>query len=112
MAREFAIAFYRSKAWKAVRDAYMQKPVLTSKGECPPLCCERCFEAGEIVPAKVVHHIIHLNERNINNPAITVSFANLQRLCQDCHADVHAGNRAMRVSFDENGDVIRRVHGR
>ena len=111
MAREFAVAFYHSKAWKRTRDAYMQRPVLTSKGQCPPLCCERCFEAGELVPAKVVHHITHLNEANINNPEISLAFSNLQRLCQDCHADVHAPQHELRVSFDENGNVIRKVHG-
>ena len=68
--------------------------------------CERCFENGELVPAKVVHHRIHLTPQNINDPHVTLSYDNMQRLCQECHASVHSGQRKPRVTFDENGKLI------
>lgn len=108
MAREFAKAFYHSSAWRRNQAAYMRRAVETPFGTVPPYMCERCYEQGRLVPAKVVHHKVHLNPNNITNPEITLSFNNFMRLCQDCHAAVHSGTEAPRCSFDEHGNVIRR----
>lgn len=86
----------------------MRLPIDSPWGIIPPLMCERCYEAGKLVPAKVVHHKVHLSPQNINDPNITLSFDNFQRLCQDCHAAVHSGQEPMRMSFDEHGNVVRR----
>ena len=107
MSQDWATPFYHSHAWLHNRAAYMRKPVDTPYGTVPPGLCERCFERGEVVPAKVVHHIVHLTPENISDPHVTLSFDNFQRLCQDCHAVVH-GNAmdSGRVTFDENGNVV------
>jgi len=107
MARDFAKSFYKSSAWLRNRKLYMQQPVDTPFGIVPPYMCERCYANGELVPAKVVHHVTHLSPQNINDPNVTLSFANFQRLCQDCHAIVHSGQEPTRAVFDASGNVIR-----
>lgn len=108
MSREFATAFYHSPAWLHNRKAYMEMPIDTAFGIVPPGMCERCYERGDLVPAKVVHHKIHLSTQNINDPKVTLGFDNFMRLCQDCHAAVHKGYDPPRVAFDEHGNVVRR----
>lgn len=108
MARDFAIDFYRSPAWRHNRKAYMERVIDTPFGLVPPMMCERCFANGKLVPAKVVHHVIHLNPENINDPNITLSYDNFQRLCQDCHAAVHTGYERPRYTFDEDGNLVNR----
>lgn len=107
MSREFARAFYHSKAWKNTRDAYMR----AGRGLCEP-----CLAAGRYVQAEIVHHKIHLTPDNVDNPEITLNADNLERVCRDCHAKRHQDDdgeqeRALRVSFSSNGDVIRRENG-
>ena len=106
VARDFAKAFYKSGAWLRNRKLYMQQPVDTPFGIVPPGMCERCYANGELTPAKVVHHITHLSPENIDDPHVTLSFDNFQRLCQDCHAIVHSGHEPTRARFDANGNVI------
>lgn len=106
MAKDWAVAFYHSPAWKHNRKAYMERTIDTPFGLVPPFMCERCYQNGKLKPAKVVHHVIHLNPQNINDPNISLSFDNFQRLCQDCHAAVHTGYEPPRYSFDADGNVI------
>ena len=99
MAREFSRKFYNSKTWKQCRDAYK-----ISVGGL----CERCYNRGDYVLGDEVHHKIHLNPSNINDPNITLSWDNLELLCQSCHQSHH---HRMPVeddgySFDSNGQVI------
>lgn len=87
----------------------MKATVRTLDGRiCPPGMCEKCFERGKLVPAEIVHHIVHITETNINDPSVTLSFGNLMRVCRDCHAELHYSGSGYtpRVSFDENGRVI------
>jgi 5-methylcytosine-specific restriction endonuclease McrA len=63
--------------------------------------CERCGE-----PAKIVHHKTYINRDNINDTSITLSWDNLEALCQDCHNKEHHKADTRRYSFDENGNVI------
>ena len=90
MARDFAKAFYSSKQWRETSAAYMQSKLYI---------CERCGAA-----ASICHLRKHLNERNISNPYITLSWDNLEALCQECHNIEHmrSGNR---VSFDSSGNI-------
>jgi len=74
----------------------------------PPKLCERCFARGEYTPAKVVHHIVWITPDNVDDPHITLSFDNFQRLCQDCHAAVHAKTEDTRFAFDDQGNLVRR----
>jgi 5-methylcytosine-specific restriction endonuclease McrA len=95
MAREFAKKFYGSRAWKSCRKAYKK-----SVGGL----CERCLAKGLIVPATIVHHKIYIDEKNINNPAVSLNWDNLEALCEQCHADEHEKN-AKRYKVDEFGRV-------
>lgn len=131
MAQEWAKSFYKNHAWLKNRKGYLDSLVDTeghivhTDGDrfywvdeygyrvyvspdrvVPVRMCERCFAQGRLTPAKVVHHKIWLNQDNIDDPHIALSYDNFQRLCQDCHAAVHKKEEEMRVTFDENGNVI------
>jgi 5-methylcytosine-specific restriction endonuclease McrA len=89
--------FYRTKAWKKCRLAYIAKV----HG-----LCEHCEDPGYIVD-----HIIEINDKNIHDPAITLNHENLQYLCTACHnkktfkkQDVIAEG----LSFDANGDLVQK----
>jgi len=102
VAREFAISFYNSKAWKKCREAYKQ----SVNG-----LCERCLVNGKYVPGDEVHHKIYLTPENINNPDVTLNWDNLILLCASCHSKEHNDKFSpLRedVMFDENGDLVRR----
>lgn len=106
--RDFARAFYKSKAWKSARDAYMMRPVRMPDGRiCPPGACERCFERGRLVKADLVHHKVWLTPRNISDRAVALSPDNLMRVCRDCHAEIHyPEDYTPRMAFDEHGRAI------
>jgi len=88
--------FYGSIQWKNCRDAYRKQ----AGG-----LCERCLAKGLYVPGEIVHHKIHLNEKNLNDTKIALNPDNLQLVCRQCHTEIHSGRR-WRV--DENGRVIER----
>ena len=88
-----ALPFYSSQAWKNCRAAY-KKSVAN--------LCERCYSRGIITRGEIVHHIKPLNAGNINDPAFTLSFDNLELLCRKCHGEIHAGKR---FAVDENGRI-------
>lgn len=99
MAKDFAMHFYNSKAWRNCRKAYMSK----AGG-----LCEICLAKGIIKPGEIVHHKVHLTPDNINNPAITLSFDNLQLVCRECHAEIHESETHLvnrRYTVDECGNV-------
>lgn len=92
--KEWAESFYRSKAWIRCRTAFAK-----SKFNC----CERCGDIG-----KIVHHKIWLTSENINDPRITLSWNNLELLCQDCHNKEHMGKSVIvrGCCFDSEGNLI------
>ncbi|QEK12590.1 HNH endonuclease [Crassaminicella thermophila] len=95
MAKEFAKAFYKSKAWKKCREAYIKSVYGL---------CERCGKPGYIV-----HHKILLTYQNINDPDITLNWENLEYLCQNCHNQEHHRNcKATRegLMFDGEGNLV------
>jgi len=92
----YAVSFYKSKQWKDCRAAYAK-----SKGNL----CERCYKKGLIVPGIIVHHKTHITPDNIGNPDITLNWSNLELVCRDCHAQIHAKN-TKRYKLDELGRVI------
>jgi 5-methylcytosine-specific restriction protein A len=97
VARDFAIKFYNSKEWKKCRESFKE-----SKFHI----CNRCGEPGE-----EVHHIIYLSPDNINDPYITLSWDNLELLCQSCHSKEHMSKYDVvrdDVMFDEKGELIKR----
>lgn len=96
--RTFQTNFYGSQAWKDCREAYIK-----SVGGL----CERCRSRGIITAGVVVHHKTHVNQDNVDDPNITLNFDNLQLLCVQCHADVHAKNQK-RYNVDKFGRVFAR----
>ena len=89
--------FYNSPEWKQCREAYKK-----SVGGL----CERCKDRGMIVPAKVVHHIVHLNADNLDDPTITLGFNNLMCLCQNCHAEIHGKPKRYVINADGSVEVM------
>lgn len=102
MAREFAKKFYKSDKWLKCRNDYIKRVKV----------CERCAKEGIDKPGYIVHHKIHLNPNNINNPEITLNHENLEYLCLDCHNNHHKFNREKKKStrsgfkFNENGELV------
>ena len=94
--RDFAKAFYQSKAWKDTREYVFKRDMGL---------CVRCGAPGEIV-----HHKQHLTPKNINNAEITLSADNLETLCRECHAFEHEGTLATdsSLTFDSEGNLIKR----
>jgi 5-methylcytosine-specific restriction endonuclease McrA len=95
MAKDFALKFYNSKRWKHCRQSYF-----TYRHGL----CERCQD-----PGKIVHHKEYLTTTNINDPMVSLSFDNLELLCQTCHNREHHekyGVTMFGVMFDENGDLV------
>ena len=92
--QEWAKRFYKSLAWRRCRDAYF----IAKHG-----LCERC--GG---PGKIVHHKVYLTPQNIDNPAVSLNWDNLELLCQECHNKEHHRDRATAegVRFDEDGNLV------
>lgn len=92
---EQAKKFYKTTQWKKTRNAYMDM----MNG-----LCERCGDAGYIV-----HHIEHINSRNINDASVTLNFDNLEVLCLPCHNQEHFRTHESTredVTFDEYGQLV------
>mgnify|MGYP003326678812 CR=1 FL=1 len=75
-------SFYKSSTWQKCQKAYMNH----ANG-----LCERCLASGLIVPAKFVHHKVHLNTETVKDPELAYGFGNLEALCQECHNKEHFG---------------------
>lgn len=90
--KPFAEEFYKSQAWRSCREAYIS----AKRG-----LCERCLEQGIYNAGVIVHHKVHITPVNITDPNVTLNWNNLQLLCRDCHAAVHA--RQKRYTFDAYG---------
>lgn len=109
--------FYKTSQWFKTSNSY-RKHVFN--------ICERCGvptwrkndknylrlkEEGEDVRFGIVHHKVHLNDSNINDPYITLSFENLELLCIECHNKEHMSQVAEvreDIQFDKDGRVIKR----
>lgn len=93
--KEFARTFYKSKAWRDVREAAMQRD---------GRLCVDCMKQGLYRPAEEVHHIEELTPENINDPNVALNLNNLVSLCRECHQKRH-GARQRRYKVDEYGRV-------
>ena len=84
--RDPAVRRRYGRAWKRIRDRYIQEHPL----------CELCQRDGRLTPAEEVHHKVPLSEGG------THARDNLVALCKSCHARIHAqrGDRWHR----KNGD--------
>lgn len=92
--KPWAKRFYKSAAWKKCRDAFFAARFGL---------CERC--GG---PGKIVHHKIWLTPNNIDDPAVSLNWDNLELLCQKCHNEEHHAKEpvAKGLRFDEEGNLI------
>ena len=99
--KEFAQAFYKSRAWRDCRKAYKASRIQADGG-----LCEVCHEAL----GYIVHHKIQLTPENINDPSITLNPALLSYECKACH-DGHDGHglnksKPLRCAFDPEGQPV------
>lgn len=97
MAKDYALSFYKGRAWIKCRDGYMQSQHYV---------CERCGELAEIC-----HHKIYISPENIHDPNITLNWDNLEALCRTCHQHEHFKDGdicAEGLAFDTNGNLIQK----
>lgn len=101
MAKEFARTFYASRDWERAREDALKRD---------NYLCQRCFAAGDITPAVMVHHITELTPANVSDPNITCGLDNLISLCDHCHKVTHgwarAGATRQGLAFDSDGNLI------
>lgn len=96
MAREFSRSFYRSAAWKKVREYVFNRDYGI---------CVKCGSPGE-----EVHHTVWLTPDNINDPNITLNSDKLITLCRECHQRIHSKNKVVAdgLMFDAEGNLIKK----
>lgn len=95
MAKRWARAFYKSRAWRDCRRFVLKRDHYT---------CAHCSGRAE-----EVHHVIELTPENINNPSIALNPDNLISLCHNCHTKETSGfggDLPGGYVFDESGQVI------
>ena len=75
------VKLIQSAAWRKLRAKKL--------AECP--LCQRCKEAGRLVPATEVHHTLPVETARSASQMqqLMFSYANLESLCHDCHAEAH-----------------------
>ena len=91
----WAEQFYKSAAWKSIRDTAMKRDAWL---------CVDCLKSGRVTPAEEVHHIIPLTPENVSDPTVTLNLDNLVSVCRECHKKRH-GARVRRYTVDEMGRV-------
>lgn len=80
MSTEWASAFYSSTHWKKCREGF----IAYKRG-----LCEECLKKGIIKAGTQVHHKIPLTPNNIRDPNVTLSWKNLEMVCDECHSHIH-----------------------
>lgn len=95
MSAEWARVLYGSTNWPKCREGFISY----KRG-----LCERCLAKGIIKPGRQVHHKIRLTPENISDPNITLSWDNLELLCDECHEEEHSGTK--RYKIDQFGRVM------
>lgn len=99
IARDFAVAFYKSQEWSKVRQYVLMRDKYK---------CQKCNR-----PAQEVHHIKHLTPDNIWDPWIALNPDNLISLCKACHFDQHKEDKAAgkkNYDKDRNADCNEGYH--
>lgn len=86
--------FYNTSEWRRLRSYILEKN---------HYLCEQCDK-----PAKIVHHIEWITERNLNDPTVTLNEDNLMAVCQDCHNRIHTAKGIVQegLMFDEAGELV------
>lgn len=100
MAKEWAKAFYKSKAWQECRTGY----IASVNG-----LCETCLKANRIRTGYIVHHTIYLTPNNISDPNISLNWNYLRYDCQDCHNKEHHHKKDVTrkgLIFNTKGELV------
>lgn len=66
--------------------------------------CERCGQTGA-----QVHHKVRLTPANLNDPAVSLNWANLELLCDECHKAEHKKRKKKsdrRYAVAEDGALL------
>ncbi len=99
MAKDYAVWFYNSTAWRLLADWFRK-----DKG----YVCNRCGDYGN-----EVHHIEEITPDNIHDVSITLNQDNLELLCHKCHTQETLRkhkNTSQDLIFDEDGYVVKPPH--
>lgn len=94
--------FYKTKAWRIARQAYIDKRKAIDGGSC-----EICGQE----PGLIVHHFrVWLDDDNCNDPEISLNESNFQYVCQTCHNKEEDPRieKTGRFLYGENGELIRK----
>lgn len=103
MSTEWATQFYSSTHWKKCREGF----IAYKRG-----LCEECLKKGIVKAGTQVHHKKPLTVDNITDPNITLSWKNLELVCEECHTHIHdemkkrSGKRHKRYKVNKDGTVI------
>lgn len=81
--RKMRFEAYNTTAWKKLRLAYMKEHPL----------CEECLNNGKVKAADSIHHKQSPFIGNTVNWALFLDRDNLESICAECHARVHAEER-------------------
>ena len=91
--------FYKSRAWKLARQAYIDTRRALDGG-----LCEVCHDE----PGFIVHHIIWLDDVTCNDPNIALNPKNFKYECQTCHNKERDPRKITpgRVLYGPDGEII------
>ena len=93
--------FYKTMAWRRARDAYIKQRIAIDGG-----LCEVCGQDTGMI----VHHMVWLNDSNVNDPEISLSFNNFRYECQTCHnkeKDPVKDQAQGRCKYGPDGEILR-----
>lgn len=78
--RKMRFEAYNTTVWRKLRLAYMKEhPV-----------CEECLKNGKVTAADSIHHVKSPFTGNTVNWTLFLDPENLEAICRECHARVHA----------------------
>ena len=73
--------FYTSREWRRTRAEFLK----ARGGICEECWARGIVEAGSKDQPLEVHHKEPLTDRTVSDPAVALSWDNLQLLCKKCH---------------------------
>ena len=92
--------FYKTRAWKRARDAYIGRRLAIDGGLC---------EVCHVEPGLIVHHKTWLDDINCNDPEISLNPDNFRYECQTCHNREVDPRKIVpgRCLYGPDGEIIR-----
>lgn len=94
MAKPWAKAFYNSGRMAR----HPQRPTWSASTDCVSAAAS---------PGLIVHHRKALRPQDMNDPARTLGWSNLELLCHHCHDIEHmAKHSGARCGFDDDGNLL------